>query len=396
MNINIDLLSDEVSALSMDGASAIAMNINFARRRTRDSANHNTDVQPRIPESDERPIAAVIVVDEDVILNRNVDEDRTNGEELIEEFPTAPEKWQKRREKKHKHKSKKHGDRSSKGGSCGSSSRRDNESEHRENNKHRRKSKRHGDKSNIEHDAGESSRTLPTTDTSVLSTPFHSPISAPATPPRYSARNQKRESDFLSYPSIVSTVDSENSISAGTATRYSRHEHTRSVHSSSHQTQSEIRSAPNHQLSLSDRESMTSTAAEQHSVHTSGFHSYASQSHVTVDDMNNLHTRLRRAKKEEKQVLRIHEQLVNEVTSAKAREDEAKYHQQQVSLLFEAASIEHEQLQKYLDELHIENKKLTVILSSLEEKEDERSFVKMLGSMDAKMKSYKVKSRNSK
>ncbi|KAL7440774.1 hypothetical protein ACHAXH_006703 [Discostella pseudostelligera] len=392
MSINIDLLSDDVSALSMDGASAIAMNITFARRRTRDSANNNT-VQLRIPEGNELPVAAVIVVDEDILHNRNVDSNRTSGEKLIEEFPTTPEKWQKRREKKHKKKSKKHGDRSSKEGSCGSSSRRDNESEHREHSKQRCKSKRHGDKSSIDHDAGGSSTTLPTTDTSASapSTPYYSTKSDPATPPRYSFRNQKKESDFLSYPPIVSTVDSENSISAGTVTRFSRHEHTRSVHSSSHQPQSEIRSATNNQLSLSDRESMTSIAVEQHSVHTSGFHSYANQSHVTVEDINNLHTRLRRAKKEEKQVLRIHEQLVNEVRTAKAREDEAKYHQQQVSLLFEAASLEQEQLQNHLNELHNENRKLAVILNTLEEREDERRFVEMLGSMDAKMKSYKVK-----
>lgn len=413
MNINIDL-SDDVSALSMDGASAIAMNINFARRLTRDAAaSNNNMIQPRIPEDEERPVATIIVVDEnEIIQSCDADEDhQTNdGKKLIEEFPTSPEVRRKRREKKHKQKSKLLGDHQSKtGSSCGSSNHRVAESGHHGTNKHN-KTKRHGHRG-LEHQMiaeheiiGESSRTLPTSEISFQSTILYTPNSEPATPPRnYASRDQKRGSDFLSYPSIVSTVDSDNSRSANHDQRCPSLLHrdrnstgagsTRSLHSLTHHDppSESIPSRTNNRLSQSDRESMTITT--EHSAHTSGLHSCANQSNFTVEDIHRLHTKLRRARKEEKQVLRIHEQLVEEVRSAKAREADAMFHQQQVSLLFEAATLEQEQLQKYLSELQNENTKLGVILSKLEESEDERSFIAMLDDMHAKMKSYKVKSR---
>ena len=425
MNINIDL-SDDVSALSMDGASAIAMNINFARRLTRDAAaaaaSNNNMIQPRIPEDEERPVATIIVVDEnEIIQSCDADEDhQTNdGKKLIEEFPTSPEVRRKRREKKHKQKSKLLGDHQSKTGSiCGSSNHRVAESGHHEPNRNKHsKSKRHGKKSStgnggLEHQhqiaeheiIGESSRTLPTSEISFQSTSLYTPNSEPATPPRnYASRDQKRGSDFLSYPSIVSTVDSDNSRSANHDQRCPSLLHrdrnstgagsTRSLHSLTHHDppSESIPSRTNNRLSQSDRESMTITT--EHSAHTSGLHSCANQSNFTVEDIHRLHTKLRRARKEEKQVLRIHEQLVEEVRSAKTREADAMFHQQQVSLLFEAATLEQEQLQKYLSELQNENTKLGVILSKLEESEDERSFIAMLDDMHAKMKSYKVKSR---
>ena len=124
-------------------------------------------------------------------------------------------------------------------------------------------------------------------------------------------------------------------------------------------------------------------------------HSYANQSHVTAEDMHTLHIKLQHAEKEEEQVCHIHEQLVDEVRSAKAHREESEYHQQQNLLLFEAASLEHEKLQNYLRDLNDEYKKLSVILSKLEEREDKKSFIEMLESMNAQMKSYKkvVKSR---
>ncbi len=375
MNINIDL-SDDVSALSMDGASAIAMNINLIRRITRDSSE-KYNVQPRIPEDEDCPIATVIVVDSESTQRRNEEEDRSNGKKLIEEFSTTPEMWQKRREKKYKLKSKELGDLSSNGRS-------DEERKHREQNRHKCKSKTKKSskcsrlqEQGEDHEIGESSRTLSTTEISVQSTKVNSTKSEPVTPPFCYASDHKRASDFLSFPSIVSTVESDNTRSAGTATVLSRHE--------------ERCPSMSHYLSLSGRESMTITT--EHSTHTSGLHSYANRSQVTVEDIHKLHIKLHRAKKEKEQVLRIHEQLVDEIRLAKERETEAVFCKQQFSLLIEAATLDHQQLQKHLMELHNENTKLGIILSKLEESEDERSFIELLDNMNAKMKSYKAKSR---
>ncbi len=400
MNISIDL-SDEVSALSMDGASAIAMNRNFSERRLNRDSAINYIVQTRIPEDEERPVATVKVVDGESTQSGNEKEDRTNGKKLIEEFPTASVLWQMRRKKKHLQKSNELGEYclSSKGGSA-------DESGHCEQIRHKCKSKRRNKKSSKcsklqeqseDHEIGESSKTLPTTEISVQSTNVYSTKSEPVTPPLYYARDHERASDSLSFPSAVSS-ETPLSRHEERCPRVSNHDRdalrigsTQSFHSSSHEHSSEIQSFPT-RLSLSDRESTTITT--KHSAHTSGLHSYANQSHVTVEDIHKLHIKLHRAKKEEEQVLRIHEQLVDEVRLAKAQETEAIFRQMRVQLLFEAASLDHQQLQKHLIELNIENKKLSVILSKLEESEDERSFIELMDSMNAKMESYKAKVDN--
>jgi hypothetical protein len=410
MNINIEL-SDEISALSMDGASAIAMNL--SRRLTKYSANNK--VESRILENEERPVATVFVVDEGAFHNHKVEERWTNGENLIEEFSSTHEERQTRRENKHEQKSKSHGEQSS---SCGMTKCNHDESELHKRESHVRKSKKHSKTSskcdmlairesmqrNTEHEIGESSTTAPISEISAQSTNIYSEKNEQTTLSRYRASHHKRASDFLSYPSIVSTVDSYNSNSAGAATASSGHKqgclnfsHSvneavrefsgRSLRSSSH-TSPETRPSTTHRSLLSYNESTT-----EHSTHMSGPPSSANHSHITVEDVQKLQLKLRRARKEEEKVLRIHEQLVEEVGSAKTREDEAKYHQQNISLLFEAVSIEHEQLRRYLEELHNENKKLRDILSELEEREEEKSFVDFFDGMDAKMRSFKVKSQ---
>mmetsp|Transcript_10720 Transcript_10720/g.23743 ORF Transcript_10720/g.23743 Transcript_10720/m.23743 type:complete len:425 (-) Transcript_10720:189-1463(-) len=411
--------SDDVSALSMDGASAIA-GMGLAKRLRKDFAK----MQLGIPEDEEQQaVAAAVVVKSNPRNSSNGESpSRTNnGEELLEPFPKTFEEWQKKKEKKHK--SKKHHKKSSKSGSRSSKSR---DKQPRE---------QEQDVENV--GTGKAPPpimeiSIQSTNFQTQSTNFQSAESAPS-PSRRRSDQTENASDLRSAPSIASTAESSRSRSGIAAATSSSHQRR---HSSSFQGQgsaamrmaikrslisqqkssfrsmASFRSAESHEslthmtgqssrqksaFRSTDHQSSSRSAADSHEsmTHMTG-QSSVSQSHVTVEDLQHLRSNLKCAKMEENQVLEIHERLEKEVQSAMQKAEKTKSHQQTVSFELEAASLEREYLQNQLGKLHDENNKLLARLRHLEDREAAKGLDNALDSMEAKIKELKFKSRRSK
>ena len=193
-------ISDDVSALSMDGASAIA-GMGFAKRLRKDFAK----MQLGVPIQEEEDGAENDEHDHHTSSRRSqlsskYDRKSSPGEELIEPFPKTYEEWQRKKEKKqrkkekksHKHKSKKSG---SKSGS--------------------RASGRHKDKEREEmNNIGEKSGPPPIMEISIQSENYE----AEKEPPRITSPDRRRSSrqdssNLSGYPSIASTADDSESQS---------------------------------------------------------------------------------------------------------------------------------------------------------------------------------------
>ena len=140
------------------------------------------------------------------------------------------------------------------------------------------------------------------------------------------------------------------------------------------------------QFSLGDNESLTQMTG--HSTHTT---EPCSQSQVTPEDMYQLLVLLENARTEERQVLEIYKRLKKEFQVATIRQERAKHHRQSLTVELQVLLLEHEQLQKELENLHSDNDKLRSKLSSLQEREEDRGLDDVLDSMEAKIKALKLK-----
>lgn len=379
-NMDVDFdISDEVSALSMDGASAIAGRVMVKRlRKVFDK------LQPGIAEDEEEEQAAPAVV-------VSIDNEWTDGCELLEPFPSSYEEWheKKKKERKEMHKSKKHhkhsrGSRKSKDSSRGecnnSSMRRENQREQHQQQQHKKV---------------EEASPPPIMEISIQPTRFPSLDSGPIlttmpTPPpnRRSRRSQEVAHDACSYPSIPSMEDSSNSRSAGVTKSLHQCRKNASSFAGSGAMGMAIKRTMDFRSAVGDTESLTQMSG--HSIHTTGNSSTANQSHVTPENMEQLRIMLDHARKEEIQVMEIHKKLEREVQVAMTKEQMSNHQRVNIKLESQTASLEHERLERQLENLHKVNDELRSKLSILEERVDDRGLDDVLDSMEAKIKALKI------
>ena len=374
-DLEVDI-SDDVSALSMDGASAIA-GMGFAKRLRKDFAK----MQLGVPIQEEEDGAENDEHDHHTSSRRSqlsskYDRKSSPGEELIEPFPKTYEEWQRKKEKKqrkkekksHKHKSKKSG---SKSGS--------------------RASGRHKDKEREEmNNIGEKSGPPPIMEISIQSENYE----AEKEPPRITSPDRRRSSqqdssNLSGYPSIASTADDSESQFGTRRGSMTSGMISRKQSQSSHLNNS-FKSSRSSYNDSHTRSSQYDDENESRTHMTA--HSTASQSHITTDDLNQLRANLERVKIEEKQVLDIFKRLQTEVQAAEIKYEKTKQHYQSITSELELASMEREKLHKQLDKLQHGNNKLTMKLRNLEEKESDKGLDDVLDSMEAKIKALKFKS----
>ncbi len=383
MDLDLDM-SDEVSALSMDGASAIAGRVMATRLR-----KNIAKMQMGIPEDDEEQAAAVVMLDEN---------EWTNGCELIEPFPLTHEEWQeeneKKKERKHKHKSKKHHKHDGKSESSLSRDESHGKKSH-SSSKRRDKHSQQQQQQNMEHIIGEKvSPPPPMMEIAIEATNFPSSDGL-RLPTLLSHSSIKERASDASVPSTAST---SNSRSAGvTASPFRKQQRQSSssytgggamgmaIKRSLAPLRSSFQTSDSH-FSLGDNESLTQMTGQ--STHTT---EPCSQSQVTPDDMNQLRVLLEHSRMEERQVLEIYKRLEKEVQVATIRQERAKHHRQNLAVELQVLLLEHEQLQKELENVHSDNDKLRSKLSSLQEREEDRGLDDVLDSMEAKIKALKLK-----
>lgn len=385
-NMDLDLdISDEVSALSMDGASAIAGRVMVHRLR-----KNFIKMQMGIPEDDEEQAAAVVMLDEN---------EWTDGCDLLEPFPEV--EWQeeneKKKERKQTHKSKKH---HKHGGKSESSLSRDESHGKKSHSSSKRRDKysQQQQHQNMEDIIGEQgSPPPPMTEIAIDATKFPSSESGPRLPTLPSglrSRNQKSAND-ASVPSAASTSNSKYACVSASSSQEQQRQSSSSYAGGGamgmaiKRSRAPLRSSfqtPDSQFSLGDNESLTQMTG--HSTHTT---EPCSQSQVTPEDMHQLLVLLENARTEERQVLEIYKRLKKEFQVATIRQERAKHHRQSLTVELQVLLLEHEQLQKELENLHSDNDKLRSKLSSLQEREEDRGLDDVLDSMEAKIKALKLK-----
>lgn len=151
---------------------------------------------------------------------------------------------------------------------------------------------------------------------------------------------------------------------------------------------SSYRSLDNQSL-LGDNESLTQMTG--HTTHTMEPSPTANQSQTTSENIQGLRLLLEDARTEERQVLEIYKRLEKEVQTAMTRQEKAINHQQNLALKLQLLMLEHEQLQRELENVHSENDNLSSQLRDLEEREVGRDLDDVLDSMEAKIKALKFK-----
>ena len=449
-----DMDSDDVSALSMDGASAIA-GMGFARRIRKDFAKMQLEQlqegeQLQVDEgggggghnnSRSRPQHETLhasypggglgeLPPDGIGVGGGQREIINNGQDLIEPFPRTFEEWQKKKEKKHKsHKSKKQSKKSSK-------------REHRDRDRGERHHRSREDEQQVQYaqhmmEMNNGQAPPPIMEISIQSTNFHKarggtssvPLnntSATSSPRRGSDLGGPSESALSgrSYPSMRSTDSSSNSrpSSAMNITHgkllldNSSKTASTTKHSSSFRSEGAMGMAlrrsqqQQHRSSRSLNRSLGNLSRglldEDNHSHMTGHNSTtgASQSHmtggsishVTIEDIEKLRICLEQARNEEKQVLAIHSRLENEVLVAQDRSTKASASLQSTNIELQAENLEREYLRKSLAHVENENKKLKSKLRHLEDKEDGKGLDDVLDSMEAKIKLLKKKREKSK
>eukprot|EP00581_Thalassiosira_minuscula_P019114 CAMPEP_0183734682 /NCGR_PEP_ID=MMETSP0737-20130205/44500_1 /TAXON_ID=385413 /ORGANISM="Thalassiosira miniscula, Strain CCMP1093" /LENGTH=379 /DNA_ID=CAMNT_0025968241 /DNA_START=145 /DNA_END=1284 /DNA_ORIENTATION=+ len=370
--------SDDVSALSMDGASAIA-GMGFARRLRKDFAA----MQLGIPEDDEQAADQADTPPSDKCRRNKViegmaalhhhDKIKVNSEELIEPFPKTYEEWQDKKDKKKKrHKSKKHSKKSSKSGSSRSS----------------KQTKEEQQQQQSEQDLGEHAKTPPIMEISIQSTSFSSDKSSVKISQQSRAENP---SDSRSYHSSVAS-------SAGSSSRNSHSRSSSIRQHNSHFTGSgdamarALRRHNHHRSSYKSAQSVES----QECTHMTGQSSAHSQSLLTVEDLQQLRSNLERARLEEKQVLDIHARLEREVRTVTEKAERVEREKDAVSLELDGATALFEELRLKFGALQEENAKLRSKLRALEDEETEQGLEDVMNSMEQKIRALKLKSKRSK
>jgi len=135
------------------------------------------------------------------------------------------------------------------------------------------------------------------------------------------------------------------------------------------------------------------------SAHTAGqstARSANSQSHITVESLQQLSVHLERSRADERQVSEIHQRLEREVSSATKKAERAEGLRLAVAAELRSAEEEMERLQRRLRNVHEENERLRTRLRDLEDRETEEGLDDVLDSMEAKIKALKLRGRRSK
>ena len=346
--------SDDVSALSMDGASAIA-GMSFAKRMRKDFAKlelvgEEEDEAENDEQHGDPPRSRI---------SSNLERTINNGNELIEPFPKTYEEWQRKKERKERKKEKKKHKKKKKSSKSGSRASRSSKSQ----------------KEDIH----------PIMEISIQSVPDNDNEGGSSIRPdqRRSSQESKDASNLSSgYPSITSsTADStrrgsSSFIDSGGIRRHSSN------------LQHSYRSGLSHGNNSQSESANSRTHMTGHSTHMTG-HSTTSQSHITADTLHQLRTSLDRVKIEEQQVMDIHSRLETEVQNAQVKAENTKLQLQSITSELQSSSLEREALHKRLDKLQHENKKLKAKLHKLEEVESDGALDDVLDSMQAKIRQLK-------
>lgn len=364
-------------------ASAIAGRVMVRRLRTVFAKLHPDIAEDEEVDADFPP--AVVV---------SIDNEWTDGCELLEPFPSSYEEWneKKKQERKERHKSKKHHKQSkesrkskdgrkskdsSRGDSHGSTKRRDKQGEQHQ----------HLDK------VEEASPPPPIMEISIEPMSFPSSDFVPELLPspsivRHSRRSQEPPHETFSHLSFQSMEDSSNSRSAGV------------IKSTPHQQRTSftgggamgvaIKKSMENRSAL-DTECLTQISGQ--SNHTTGHLSGGGDSHATTENIDQLCMMLEHARMEERQVMVIHKKLEKEVEKLMEREIMADNQRLNINLELQTASLEHERLERQVEILHKENDDLCLQLSIMEEREGNRGLDDVLDNMEAKIKQLKLKRR---
>lgn len=407
---------DDVSALSMGGASAIGRDIAFTKRLrmkisdvqrlgtiTDDAAaendvdadsRHNSITKKSAQHDQQSPSSrssrkkSKQQSDDNVLLLSP--ERQYTGDELIEPFPKTYEEWKekKKKEKKHHHKSSK-----------------------KSHKKSRRKDKERDSKGgggvNNEMDKPPP---LPIKEIAIRS----SSDSAAGSTGGGGSAIRGATKDITALTTSLSPAKSSFSRSNISLSRRSGS----GLYSQSHNSISSTDSSTNYRSSsiLSSGQGgggsgiivgggkVSTTVFRPRHRHSSDFDlsesqrsysSYASQSHITVEKINHIKLDLERAKLEEKQVLEIYSQLKMEVEELQNEARHVHDERRAIHQELEIASTTRQHLQHTLNQLQEENDKLRVKLRKAEDKEDKKRLDDVLDSMEAKMKALKLQSKRS-
>ena len=120
--------------------------------------------------------------------------------------------------------------------------------------------------------------------------------------------------------------------------------------------------------------------------------SNASISHVTQDDIEHIKNELKAAKAEEMKVLDLHSKLEAEILKLIEKAEVIEERRAKVASESKLASDERKRLQSLLSDTLNENIRMSEELQSLEEQEDEKRLDDVLDGMQAKMKLLRLKS----
>lgn len=380
-----DGTSDDVSALSMDGASAIAglQASGFAKRMRKNYSSGNFNKGMDILEEDENDEVESQNRSRRSASHRQYGE-INNGEELlepfperIEPFPKTYEEWQEKKNKEKKEKRK-----------------------HKKKHKHKKSPKSEGSRARSENDldgvdiqqvhppvmeisVGSDSKYHSTG--SVSSRRQHSHVSAEARSYTPSVASTQDES-LSSYHHSGSRRTSVTLGSAGNISATSPNQRESSM-SRVLRRQSEMRASLHSGDSRegSNRESITSASAASRSY----------LAHVSAEELEALHASLSSAKKEEEQVVDIHSRLEVEVDDAEDQSNRAKIQLASIEMELATANLEREQLQSQLKFIQDENTRLLRKLRNIEDEEQEERLDSLMNDMNYKMKALKLKSSKS-
>jgi len=365
-------LSDDVSALSMDGASTIGRDIGFTKRLKMKIS----DVQRLgiIEDAAENDNAGVDHYSRGSSNNNSAR--RHDGNELIEPFPKTFEEWKEEKEKKKKQKHK---------------------SSKKSHKKSRKRDKERDDNMAESSSSANKLPPIPIKEIAIMSSSRDSSGAAAARQsPDRSNISFSRRSRTTTTGSSGLCSHSHNSITSCTTDSSTEN-------FSSSRRSSSIVSGPGSSGVVMGKASTTSprrSSSHHHSHHRNRSSdlsdSYTSQSHVTVDKINQIKLDLERARLEEKQVLEIYQHLEMEVTSLEKISNRFQQQQEQIHQELESASMERYQLQRTLVQLQGENDKLRAKVRKVEEKEDRKRLDDVLDSMESKMRALKLQSKRSK
>jgi hypothetical protein len=131
------------------------------------------------------------------------------------------------------------------------------------------------------------------------------------------------------------------------------------------------------------------------SVHSATYSFASFCSRVSVEDIQKVKIELEQAKEEEIKVLELYTKIEKEVNSLVERISDFEEKRSNVESESEAASEERQGLQSFLNKILDDNAKLNAKLQSMEDEEDEKRMDDVLEGMQAKMRALRLK-RNKK